>query len=233
MVFQDPIGDAEPGADRRRRRCSWRRTPTSACPPRPDARLRACEALDRVGIPDRGARLDAYPAPVLRRHAPARRHRDRAAAPAGAHHRRRADHGARRVRSRRRSSPRCATLVRELGTAVIWISHDLGDRVRHRRRHARDVCRPRRRGRADRARCCATPRHPYTHGPARLACPSAHAPGARPAADPGLDAVAPRPAAGCAFRAALPRARRGLRARRRRRCRRRPRDAGAATTRTG
>ena len=63
-------------------------------------------------------------APVLGRHAPARGDRDRAAQQARPHHRRRADDRA------RRDDPgpdpvRDAEALRETGTALIWITHDL------------------------------------------------------------------------------------------------------------
>ncbi len=63
--------------------------------PRRGARARARRAgAGRHSVARRAARR--LSAPVLRRHAPARRDRDRAAEPARPHHRRRADDGARR-----------------------------------------------------------------------------------------------------------------------------------------
>ena len=62
-----------------------------------EARRRAVRLLEETGIPARGGAHRPLPAPVLRRHAPARRDRARARRRAQADRRRRADHGARRV----------------------------------------------------------------------------------------------------------------------------------------
>ena len=59
-----------------------------------EARARARDALGMVGIPSPDERLARLSAPVLRRHAPARRDRHRAAAPSRPADRRRTDHGA-------------------------------------------------------------------------------------------------------------------------------------------
>ena len=106
-------------------------------------------------------------------------------------------------------------LVAELGTALIWITHDLAVVSALARPHRRHVCRPHRRGGADRRWCCA-PRHPYTRG-LLDSLPSRAEPGARPAPDPGPDAVARSPPPeGCAVPPALPAGERRL-----------PRHAGA------
>ena len=60
------------------------------------ARARAVELLQLVGIPDAERPARAVSASVLRRHAPARDDRDRPCLQSEAHHRRRADHRARR-----------------------------------------------------------------------------------------------------------------------------------------
>ena len=57
---------------------------------------RAVELLEIVGIPQAKERIDNYPARVLRRHAPARRHRHGDGQRPRRHHRRRADDRARR-----------------------------------------------------------------------------------------------------------------------------------------
>ena len=63
---------------------------------RAEARARAVELLEAVKIPDAGAPRPRLSASAVRRHAAARHDRDRARVPAAAHHRRRADDGARR-----------------------------------------------------------------------------------------------------------------------------------------
>ena len=63
---------------------------------RDQARDRVLELLKRVGIPQAETRIDALPARVLGRHAPARDDRDGAVVQAEGAHRRRADHRARR-----------------------------------------------------------------------------------------------------------------------------------------
>ncbi len=107
MVFQDPMMTLNPVLTHRRRRCALAlRGARARLGGRQRARADRGTGAGRAFPMPRG-RLDALSAPVLRRHAPARRHRDRAAAPAGADHLRRADHGARRLDPGRRSSPRC------------------------------------------------------------------------------------------------------------------------------
>jgi hypothetical protein len=97
---------------------------TRACR-REGARARCVEMLEAVRIPDAAKRGSTVSARVLRRHAPARDDRLGDAVPAGAADRRRADHGARRHRAG--ADPRAdARLRRDLGTAIILITHDLG-----------------------------------------------------------------------------------------------------------
>ena len=156
------------------------------------ARERAREALARVGIPSPEERLARLSAPVLGRHAPARRDRHRAAQQARPDHLRRADHRA------RRHDPG-ADPVRD-AEAVPRVRHgaDLdhprpvgGGRARRYRQ--RDVRRPDRRGRAGRRRAGVAA--PSLHGrPDRVDAGCRHPAGAcqRQAAraDPRHDAVA-------------------------------------------
>ena len=95
MIFQDPMMTLNPVLCDRRAddRDDPRARECSRAKRRASARARA---LVKVGIPSPDERLAGVPAPVLRRHAPARRDRDRAAQQSGPHHRRRADDRARR-----------------------------------------------------------------------------------------------------------------------------------------
>ena len=68
----------------------------------------------------------ALPAPALRRHAAARRHRDGAGVRPQAARARRADHRPRRAPSKPRSSTSCARCARETDAAILLIAHNLG-----------------------------------------------------------------------------------------------------------
>ena len=108
------------------------------------ARARARDALVRGRDRVAGGAAQRLSAPVLRRHAPARRDRDRAAAPARAADRRRADHRARRhhpVADPRRGA---GARRRDRHGADLDHARPRGDR-RPRRPHRRDVCGPHRR----------------------------------------------------------------------------------------
>ena len=153
------------------------------------ARERAREALVRVGIPSPDERLRRVSAPVLRRHAPARRDRDRALnkpdliiadEPTTALD----------VTIQGQILAEMQKLCRESGTALIWITHDLsvvagladevcvmyaGKIVEH--------------GTVDEV--LDAPLHPYTRG-LLDSVPSRNRPRRAAAADPGHDAVAPR-----------------------------------------
>ncbi len=171
---------------------------------------RAVELLRLVGITDAERRLEPISAPALRRHAPARDDRHRPRLQSEAHHRRRADHGARRHHPG--ADPRAdeATCRARLGIALIVITHNLGIVARYADRVT--SCMPA----ASSSRRAADalfrgPRHPYTIGPAALD------PAARPAArraardHRGPAARSARSAAGLPLRAALPVRARALR----------------------
>ncbi len=110
------------------------------------------------------------------------------------------------------------SLVREIGTALIWISHDLATVSSLADRIAGDVRGPHRRGRAD-GGGPARPRHPYTQG-LLDSLPAHTEPGRELAQIPGIDAVAAESAGGLPVRAAVRlrrcRLQRGTRHRRRR-----------------
>ena len=94
-----PDDEPQPGcttSDSRSRRRSVR---TASPPTKRAVRKRAIEVLKEAGLQDADKRLQAVPAPVLGRHAPARAHRHRPLGRPEAAHRRRADLGARRHRA--------------------------------------------------------------------------------------------------------------------------------------
>ena len=93
------------------------------------------------------------------------------------------------------------SLVGEIGTSLIWISHDLATVSSLADRIAGDVRGPHRRGRAD-GGGPAQPAPSVYAGPARFAA-RAHRAGPRAGADPGIDAVAAESAGGLPVRAAL------------------------------
>ena len=157
-----------------------------------------------------GFALRRLSAPALRRHAPARRDRDRAAAPARPHYRGRAHDRARRLRpgSDHSRDARTRPQFRNLDD----LDHPRPrDGLEPRRRHPRDVRGPGRRGWAD-------PHHPEDAAPPLHARPSRQRPEPEPARgraspDRRLDAVAPGPPEGLSVRAALPCGLAGLRGR--------------------
>ena len=98
MIFQDALSALNPVFPVGWQIAETLRAARRACP-EADATRRAVELMDLVKIPARAGADRRLPAPVLRRHAPARHDRDGAGAgPEGAD-RRRADHGARRDRA--------------------------------------------------------------------------------------------------------------------------------------
>ena len=133
---------------------------------RAQARDRAIEVLELVGLPQPLERLERLPASALRGPAPARDDRDRAGLRTARADRRRADHGARRDDPG--ADPRAARRPQgppRHGDAAGHPRH--GRRRRARRPDQRDVRRADRRDGADRGALCgdAPPLHP---GAARL-----------------------------------------------------------------
>ena len=176
MVFQDPLSSLNPVIPiglqvtevLERHRGMSRKAAT------PVAR----DLLDRVGIPDPDRRLTRLPAPALRRHAPARAHRDRPGLPAAAAHRRRADDRPRRDDPG--ADPRPAQGAR--AGHRHGADHD-HPRPRRRRRPLRRGQRPLRRPdrRAGRAARAVRPAAPPLHARAARLDPPARRP-PRPAA---------------------------------------------------
>ncbi len=196
-----PGDDAEPGHHHRRADAdgaggAWRhghgadaRTQRAGADPRRHSRC--------------GAQARRVPARVLRRHAPARRDRNRAAARSRAADRRRAHHRTRRL------DPGADSGRDEKPRRRARYGADLDQpRPRHRllaRRPDRgDVCRPHRRG-GPTAAVLRDPRHPYTQG-LLDSLPARAEPGRDlvqiPGTTPSLLALPP----GCAFAPRCPRA---------------------------
>ena len=158
---------AQPGAHRRRPD----RRGGAAAPEQVAAEARAARDRDARARRHSGARRARrrVSAPALGRHAAARDDRDGARVRARAADRRRADHRARRHDPG--ADPRAA--ASRCSASSAWHpAHHARPRRRRRdlRRGRRDVRRPGRRARRRRARCSRAPRHPYTRGPAALAC---------------------------------------------------------------
>ena len=95
-IFQDPLTSLNPLYTDRRASSSRPSAPTCRSAAA-QARARALALLQRGRHPGAGAAHRPLSAPVLRRHAPARRDRAGARGRAAPDHRRRADHGARRL----------------------------------------------------------------------------------------------------------------------------------------
>jgi peptide/nickel transport system ATP-binding protein len=200
MVFQDPMATLNPVlsvfAQIRLAIEAHERVGTAA------ARARAVQALSRVGIPDAARRLDAYP------HQFSGGMRQRVAIAIALLHRPDvivADEPttALDVSIQAQILAEIAGLVRELGTALIWISHDLATvsslatriMVMYAGRIVED---------GPTAAVLRAPRHPYTHG--LLASLPLHAPPGEPLSQiPGAPPALAALPAGCAFGPRCPR----------------------------
>ncbi len=108
MVFQDPATSLHPMLTIGRQLTEHMRHHLGVG--KKEARARAVELLGKVRIPGAGGGVRALPAPVLRRHAAAHRHRDRAGLLAEGADRRRADDRA----GRDRAGGRAAAAARAL-----------------------------------------------------------------------------------------------------------------------
>ena len=157
------------------------------------ARRARSSCCAQVEIPDAERRLDAYPAPALRRHEPARDDRDGDRLQPEPADRRRADHRARRHHPGADPGPAAGAAARA--------RHGAGaDHPRPRRRRrsgaarARDVCRP---GGRDGSGAATSSRRRATRTPRRCwrRCPSTTSASAACATMPGMVPGAVRPAA--------------------------------------
>jgi peptide/nickel transport system ATP-binding protein len=162
----------------------------------PAARARAAEVLGRVGIPDAARRLDAYP------HQFSGGMRQRVAIAIALLHRPDvivADEPttALDVSIQAQILAEIAALVRELGTALIWISHDLATVSSLARRilvmYAGRIVEE-----GPTAAVLRAPRHPYTRG-LRESLPQFAQPGELLAQIPGAPPTLAALPAGCAF----------------------------------
>ena len=188
-----PDDDAEPGAAHRRPDGDGRARARADDQGQGAGRARATRSGSSASR-RRAERLARLSAPAFGRDAPARRHRDRAAAPARGHHRGRADDRARRVdpgpdpgrgapAGGRDAAPRSSGSPTTLPS-----SPSLAD----------DICvmyagRIVERGTAEEV--IGQPRHPYTRG-LLDSVPAPASAGRAPAADPRLDAATVAPALG-------------------------------------
>ena len=123
IVFQDPFGSLSPahvGGARSSAR-GWRCT--ASAPTAAERRELIDAALEEVGLDPATAR--PLPARVLRRPAPAHRHRPRDGAEAALRRARRADLGARHVGAGPDRRPAARAAGAATGLAYLFISHDL------------------------------------------------------------------------------------------------------------
>ena len=235
MIFQDPMTSLDPVLPDRRpdRRGDpgARRGRRSA-----GARDRAVELLSRVGIPTPDARVERLPAPVLRRHAPARDDRDGAVVRPDAADRRRADDGARRDHPGADPRADLRACSDDVDSAVILDHPRPRRRRRDRRPRRRHVRRPGRRAAARVDELFYDPQHPVHVGPARLDPARSTRP--RHERLPPIEGAPPSlisPPAGLRIRAALPAGVRAVHAASRRsraasRMRRAPATAAGSTS---
>ena len=122
-----------------------------------DDRSRPCSR--RVGL--RPAQMTQLPARVLRRPAPAHRHRPRAGARPEADRGRRAGLGARRLDPGPGDQPPAGPAARASALLPVHLAQSRGGRA-HQPPHRRHVSRPHRRAMPTRARSSPAPQHPYT-----------------------------------------------------------------------
>jgi peptide/nickel transport system ATP-binding protein len=201
MVFQDPMSTLNPvltiGAQMRLALAAHERVTAAA------ARARAVEALTAVGIPDAARRLDAYP------HQFSGGMRQRVAIAIALLNRPALivcdePTTALDVSIQAQILTEMRSLVRDLGTALIWISHDLATVSSLARRllvmYAGRIIEE-----GPTAAVLRAPRHPYTRGLLE-SLPSRAAPGRDLVQIPGAPPSLLRLPEGCAFRPRCPRA---------------------------
>ncbi len=201
MVFQDPMSTLNPvltiGMQMRLALAAHERVTAAA------ARARAVQALGAVGIPDAARRLDAYP------HQFSGGMRQRVAIAIALLNRPALivcdePTTALDVSIQAQILTEMRALVRDLGTALIWISHDLAT-VSSLARRLLVMYAGRLIEEGPTAAVLRAPRHPYTHGLLE-SLPSRAAPGRDLAQIPGAPPSLLRLPEGCAFRPRCPRA---------------------------